>query len=402
MLLLENFKLAIFSIKSNKMRAFLTMLGIIIGITSVISISSLGEASKSILNKEFASYNKNLAVIYPDYSKDISEEHLFTKSEINLINQKFEDKIEFLEPSANESSHASYLSKKLPVSLFGVSNNYVKMEKINIIEGRFIKKSDVDSRKYVAVIDYVLADKLWGAKNSIGKEIKVIIEGVQSNATVIGVYKQEPSIFASLITSDSTKMYLPNTLFPNTTEYNFTLQFKIADKYSDKNSEIANEVAKFIQKIKGLENYSYNVQTLEDQQNQMNAVLGTVSLAIGAISAISLIVGGIGIMNIMLVSVTERTREIGIRKSLGAKRKDILLQFLIESMIVSSIGGFIGITLGVAFSLVVSAFMKIPPPITITSIIGTVLFSAAVGIFFGLYPANKAAKLDPIDALRYE
>ncbi len=404
MLLLENLKLAIFSIKSNKMRAVLTMLGIIIGITSVISISALGEASKSILNKEFDSYNKDIAVIFMSYNaeREITERDFFTEEDMALVLQKFGNKIEYLSPSPRGTSEVNYNNKKANVILEGVSADFTKMQKLDIIHGRFLSETDVSARKPVVIIDKVLAEKLFGREDAIGETLRINIDGIPIYVTVVGVYQTVPSIFSGLMTSDSTTMYLPYSLFSSSLDYQGSLSFKIKEEYSESGTQIAQEIARFMEKTKGIEENFYTSQTLADQQGMINNILNTVSLAIGAIGAISLVVGGIGIMNIMLVSVTERTREIGIRKSLGARRKDILTQFLIESMIISAIGGLIGVALGLLFSSIVAVVMKIPQPVTPTAIFGTVLFSAIVGIFFGLYPANKAAKLDPIDALRYE
>lgn len=405
MLLLENLKLAIFSIKSNKMRAFLTMLGIIIGITSVITISALGEASKSVLNKEFDNFNKNLALISPNQNVSNDgdfQKMLFDMQDFEVINRKFAKKIEYLEPGGSGSSTVKVERKEASVNIKGTTQNYTKMEKVNLIHGRFLSESDVVGKKTVAVVDKDFAEKLYGKSDIIGEVVRITIEEQPTYVTVIGVYEKNASIFAGLNSSDATKMYVPYSLFNYSIEFSPYLNFKIKDEYSSSISKVANEVARFVEKRKNLQPNAYVVYTLDDQQKQVNSMLGTVSLAIGGIGAISLIVGGIGIMNIMLVSVTERTREIGIRKSLGARRRDILMQFLIESMIVSAIGGMIGVALGMFFSSLVALFLKIPNPVTLPAIVSTVLFSAIVGIFFGLYPANKAAKLDPIDALRYE
>lgn len=404
MLLIENLKLALFSIRSNKMRAFLTMLGIIIGITSVISISALGESSKAIINKQFDSFNKNMAVIFMGYNqdRDSTENDYFTPEDLDLVNERFADKIEYLAPYASASSTVAYGNKTDTVSLQGVSNDYSKMQAVNVAKGRFLNQSDIDAKKTVAVINQKLSQKLFHNANPIGNEIKVLIEGMPSYLTVVGVYEEEDSLFSAALGSDSTMVYTPYSLFNSSIEHMYMIQFKVKDEVSDDVNQIADSVARYLERAKGIEEGFYQAQTVEGQQAMINNMLGTLSLAIAAIGGISLLVGGIGIMNIMLVSVTERTREIGIRKSLGARKKDILMQFLIESMIVSALGGIIGILLGITASTAVAIWLDIPNPVTPVIILGTVAFSAMVGIFFGIYPANKAAKLDPIDALRYE
>lgn len=404
MLLYENLKLALFSIRSNKMRAFLTMLGIIIGITSVISISALGEASKAIINKEFDNFNKNLAIVYMSYNPTVTvtENDFITLDDLDLIRDRFGDKIENVSPSVSGTSGAVLNNKEENVSLSGVSASERDVTKIDIIAGRFISESDVLAKKPVIVAEKKLVEKLGIASDPIGQSIRVTIEGTPQYVTIIGVYKVEENLFSGLSGQNTLSAYVPYSLFNQALDTMSYMQFKVRDEYSQNMEQIAKDVVKFLERSKGTTENMYSVQTVEGQQKTINSMLGTLSLAIGAIGAISLVVGGIGIMNIMLVSVTERTREIGIRKSLGARKRDILMQFLIESMIVSALGGIIGILLGLAASTGVAAYLKISNPVSVTTVIGTVIFSAFVGIFFGIYPANKAAKLDPIDALRYE
>ncbi len=404
MLILENLKLALFSIKTNKMRAFLTMLGIIIGITSVISISALGESSKAIINKQFESFNKNIAVIFPtfDPNKPFSQADYFTLDDLDIIRQRFGDKIEFLDPYVTSASPVKRGDKTENVSLYGISSDFPKMEKVNVTRGRFLNQADINSKKPVAVIDAKLAKKFFYNANPVGQEVRITVESMPTYVTIVGVYEVEDSLFTNMIGMSNTNLYTPYSLYNTAIQEMSHIQFKIKDEYSKDVEKISQDIVRYLEKTKDLEEDFYTTQTVEGQQALINSMLGTLSLAIAAIGGISLLVGGIGIMNIMLVSVTERTREIGIRKSLGARKKDILTQFLIESMIISALGGAIGALLGVAASIGVAIWLDIPTPITPAIVLGTVGFSAMVGVFFGIYPANKAAKLDPIDALRYE
>ena len=274
------------------------------------------------------------------------------------------------------------------------------MVKVNIIKGRFISESDVKARRYVSVIDKTMALSVFGTENVVGESIRITLEGQPVDAKIVGVYEKEKSIFQGMMRSDSTTMYMPYTINSSQLSYMGSLDMKIDEAKSS--IDIGQNIADFLARSKQREPGFYIMNTTQGEQNSIDQVLSTLSLAIGAIAAISLLVGGIGIMNIMLVSVTERTREIGIRKSLGARRKDILLQFLVESMILSATGGIIGTTFGIILASIISFVLKVPPVISPGTVVIAVVFSAIVGMFFGIYPANRAAKLDPIDALRYE
>ena len=400
LLIMENIKLALSSIRANKMRSFLTMLGIIIGISSVITIASLGETSKAVIAKEFEAFGKNRVVIYMPYSEEIRDSDYFTMEDIDKVKAKYKEDIVYLAPSTYENTEAISGRKKAKVSTEGVANGYEKMVNMNLIKGRFITEADIKSRRYVSVVDKAMADKIFPGENAVGKTIRISVEGQPADAKIVGVYEKKKSIFDGMMSSDSTTMYMPYSIFSSQLMYMGNIDMKIIESKSS--IEVGDSIANFLAKMKKREPGFYIVNTTQGEQSSIDQVLNTLSLAIGAIAAISLLVGGIGIMNIMLVSVTERTKEIGIRKSLGARRKDILLQFLVESMIVSATGGIIGTTLGIVFASIVSLVLSVPPVVSPGIVIIAVVFSAVVGMFFGIYPANRAAKLDPIDALRYE
>lgn len=400
LLIMENIKLALSSIRANKMRSFLTMLGIIIGISSVITIASLGETSKAVIAKEFEAFGKNRVVIYMPYSEEIRDSDYFTIEDIDKVKAKYKEDIVYLAPSTYENTEAISGRKKAKISTQGVANGYEKMVNMDLIKGRFITEADIKSRRYVSVVDKAMADKIFPGENAVGKTIRISVEGQPADAKIVGVYEKKKSIFDGMMSSDSTTMYMPYSIFSSQLMYMGSIDMKIIESKSS--IEVGDSIANFLAKMKKREPGFYIVNTTQGEQNSIDQVLNTLSLAIGAIAAISLLVGGIGIMNIMLVSVTERTKEIGIRKSLGARRKDILLQFLVESMIVSATGGIIGTTLGIVFASIVSLVLSVPPVVSPGIVIIAVVFSAVVGMFFGIYPANRAAKLDPIDALRYE
>jgi putative ABC transport system permease protein len=286
------------------------------------------------------------------------------------------------------------------LQLYGVGADYNQFFKgMEIVYGRMLNQGDINRRESV-VIDIKAARHFFNKENVVGNTIPVEIRGSFRDLTIVGVYNTPPSILSGLNMSTSYMCYVPIPLLMNNDEGAWFLEiYANPDKDALKQAEA---FLNYITRVKGKADDFYMYETADSQMSIINTVLGTLSIALGAIAAISLLVGGIGIMNIMLVSVTERTREIGVRKSLGARTRDILTQFLIEAMILSCIGGMIGTAFGMSVAgLGMSAFgidIVIQPLV----IVITVLFSASVGLFFGIFPARKAAKLDPIEALRYE
>ena len=246
----------------------------------------------------------------------------------------------------------------------------------------------------------------FGTENAVGRKFRSVIQGESKEFTVVGIYEEEISPFQKALmglSSDAGIIYIPLSLFKANHNGTFLLRiFSDPEASSEETEKFNTDFKTYVVRYKKRTAVDYTMYNAGEQFKQVDGVLGTVSLVIGAIAAISLLVGGIGIMNIMLVSVTERTREIGIRKALGATTKDILQQFLIESAVLSAVGGILGILLAVFIIYMVGAFTATAVVIKPLSIIIGVGFSALVGLFFGIYPANKAAKKDPIEALRFE
>ena len=398
-LMFENFKMALSSVKANKMRAFLTMLGIIIGISSVMTITSIGNAVSDSLDEAFKGFGKNRIIVFINYANDdIDDSKLFSLEDIENIKEELGDLVSYFAPFNSYEKEVKNGRRKAKISFVSADTTYIRdMTANKIIYGRNFKESDIKGRKNVVIVNRELATKLFGKEDVVGEHIETEIEGTPRTFTIIGVYNKNKSIFDALTGSDSTQGFIPYTL---STEDFYGLNIKInEDKDMKKGTE---KIKKFLAKYKRVNDDVYSVESVEGQANQINGVMAGLSLGLGAIAAISLLVGGIGIMNIMLVSVTERTKEIGIRKSLGARRRDILTQFMVESAILSLSGGLIGIIIGFGISSLAGMFLPLNLRLNPIAVMIAVIFSLVVGIFFGLYPASKASKLDPIDALRYE
>ena len=404
MLLFENIKLALSAIRMNKMRSFLTMLGIIIGISSVIAITSIGASAEEVVNKEFESIGSNAMYIYMNWQltqdQGIQYSDLFFPEDIDALNARFPGDILYVCPSSYASGEAKLGRVKGKLEIEGVAADYNKFANINIIHGRMVNQSDILSRKDRIVIDEEASLHFFNKSDSIGRTLNITIGGEAKEFTIVGVYRKEPTLFDKLNTGDSYPTFAP---YPSLkAEDNSSSALFLYTNGERNQTLLGKEITRFLARIKDKDPEQYLFESAEVQMDMVNKVLGTLSIAIGAIAAISLVVGGIGIMNIMLVSVTERTREIGIRKSLGARTKDILTQFLIESMILAGIGGIIGTSLGIGIAGIgmgIAGVAVVVEPLMILLAVG---FSAIVGLFFGLYPARKAARLDPIEALRYE
>jgi len=399
--LLESFKIAIDSIKANKLRSFLTMLGIIIGISSVITIVSLGQGGQRAITGEFEKLGAASVSIKVDTSKAQSTDYI-TLEDVRQIKEKVET-VNYVSPVSQRRGVAITDKVSKTAVIKGGSSDLFYIDNVEMLYGRFFNERELQEGRGVAVIDSTAAEGIFGFKDVVGLNLKLGPESTAKKVTIIGVYKGITNPFARGRNNMPVFVSVPITLLDNlysgiqldTISIMATSQ---EDAEAAANSSINILEARNNNRGKEI----YNPESVFSQLEQINTVLGIFTAFIGAVAAISLLVGGIGVMNIMLVSVTERTREIGIRKSLGATTRVILIQFLMESVIISVIGGLLGMTFGVAGASILGRFAGITPAVSIAAIAGAILFSVAVGLFFGIYPARQAARLNPIDALRYE
>lgn len=401
----EYIKIALMNIRSNKGRSILTMLGIIIGISSVIMIISIGNGVRSEVNSELDSFGAGQLAFYVDSTRKETTVS-FTEEDLDMIREQVPH-VKGATVQMGSWGTAEGPKGDFDVSLTGGNESLEYLSQDPIVKGKYFTKNDYDSANRVCVITESNARSLFGTTDVVGMNFDVTLWGITQELTIIGVRQDNASTMISMMngTSNSITCEVPLTTMANGFGYyidDFTSFYVVADE-AQNSTEVARKVMSM------LEN-KYNVrgegqimmQSFTDVSSQFDSILSMITLFISFVAAISLLVGGIGVMNIMLVSVTERTREIGIRKALGAKTGSILLQFLAEAGIITLLGGVIGIILGILGAIVVCSAIGFTAQVTLSTIIIATIFSCGVGIFFGIYPAKKAAKLSPIEALRHE
>lgn len=396
----ELLKIAVSSIRSNKVRSLLTMLGLIIGISSVVTIMSIGDGTEASISESLGSLGVNNITISESRDETILPSERISHSDISQIAQAFPELIMGISPNVSETAELRANIDETMVKVNGSTEDSLGIDSLEMTQGRFITDNDVLTKKKVVVIDSELATELFGKQTPVGQNIAVDSGPKTSSFTIVGVYQKEES---SLGVSSS-EFYIPYT----TLDQVFNLKgkingIKILLAETENVEEDANRIIHFLERIHhNEEGGKYEYFSLGSMIDTVSETLGMVTLLISAVAGISLVVGGIGVMNIMLVSVTERTREIGVRKALGAKRKDILLQFLVEAIIICLIGGAIGVAFGFVLTEIAERIFDTPMSLSAFSIILSTVFSTAMGVIFGVYPADKASKLDPIESLRYE
>lgn len=405
----ESISAAISSVFSNKMRTFLTMIGIIIGVSSVITITSLGKGFEDTLNKSFEILNPNSIQVMTNWSADLTSKDKIFIDDIDTIKT-----INNIKYASGYRTFKGGVTLKNPdeeevISMFGSNVEFSYMQKnfFDIKYGRVFTEQENNTKSKVCIIDENMAIKIFGRKDVVGEYINLFINNKDYKFQVVGVTDGKNSEMMGSI-----------AIMPIDTALDIYNSKEIDLIYVELETtkdliKTKNEVIKILAANHNTTYDKYMALANTEQINQIQNVITMFTAFVGFVAGISLLVGGIGVMNIMLVTVTERTREIGIRKSLGATNTNIKNQFLIESMFICLIGGFIGIVIGYASSMTIGNILKeyftattgmetVPPSISLPVAIGTMLISTFIGVIFGVYPASKAAKLDPIEALRYE
>jgi putative ABC transport system permease protein len=386
------------SIFRNKMRSFLTSLGIIIGVCSVIVMVAVGTGSQAQIKKQISSMGTNLLMVMPP--RGPREANRLTMADV----QKLRSEASYLAAMTGEvrlsNTYVVGGSTYWETSVYGIEPDYIKIKEWSVQSGEFFTDKDLSARSKVAVLGSTVAAKLFPGEDPVGKSIRIlttpfIIVGVLASKGSTGMGEDQDDVV--MVPLDTAV----NRLTKDRKIESIEMSIVREDLMTEAQAEVT-AILRESHKLSDGADADFDVMNQSEIIKTASKTSQTLTTLLAAIAGVSLIVGGIGIMNIMLVSVTERTREIGIRMSVGARRRDILLQFLSESVILSLLGGLIGIFLALALSYILNTFINMPTVVSPSVIAASAGFAAAVGIFFGFYPARKAANLYPIDALRYE
>lgn len=400
----ESFLMAWASIIANRMRSILTMLGIIIGVAAVIALVSIGNGVTKQVTDSISSLGSNLLIVMPGAPRtpgvrpSAASQKSLKVADYEAIAKM--DDVKQASPVTNGSYTVIYENQNSSTTVSGVDQSYQDINSLTVASGRFFTDKQIETRERVAILGPTVVKNLYGTDNPIGTNIRI----GNIPFTVIGVLGSKGS--SAMGADQDDVILIPYTTAMERVEgKDYLRTIYVAAKDGADVNRLQADIENLLRvrhKIKDPNLDDFNITNMSSVMKTMEETTGTLTLFLGAVAAISLIVGGIGIMNIMLVSVTERTREIGVRKALGATYRVIVTQFLIEAVVISLLGGLIGVILGVAASYGISAATKMATVISIPTILMSFGFSMLIGLVFGLYPAQKAAKLNPIDALHYE